>query len=235
MQKVLGFGEKVTGYDVPVLNERELRAAAGLLFVAAFYAFMNVWLVGNYFPIKLFISGFLVDFIIRLGINPRYAPSLIIGRWIVRQQKVEYTGAPQKKFAWIIGLLMSSYMFVSLVLLNQATLFACALCLICLVFLFFESAFGICIGCALYNTIHKDKAHYCPGGVCEVHQLEPIQQLSWWHGVIVLLMVGALVLWTKTPWLQLRQSAVTGANCALGQLGGQTNPSTYSCAPASVK
>lgn len=45
MQRVLGFGEKVTGYDVPVLNERELRAAAGLLFVAAFYAFMNAWLL----------------------------------------------------------------------------------------------------------------------------------------------------------------------------------------------
>jgi hypothetical protein len=99
------------------------------------------------------------------------------------------------------------------------------------VFLFFESAFGICIGCALYNLIHKDKAHYCPGGVCEVHQLEPIQQLSWWHAVIVLLMVGALVLWTKTPWLQLSQSAVTGANCALGQLGGMMNSGAHSCAP----
>ena len=32
MSKLFGFGETVAGYDVPVLNEREVRAAAGILF-----------------------------------------------------------------------------------------------------------------------------------------------------------------------------------------------------------
>lgn len=31
MQKIFGFGETVAGYDVPVKNEREVRAAAGIL------------------------------------------------------------------------------------------------------------------------------------------------------------------------------------------------------------
>ena len=33
--KLTGFGETMPGYDVPVLNEREVRAAAGILFVIA--------------------------------------------------------------------------------------------------------------------------------------------------------------------------------------------------------
>ena len=31
--KIIKFGEDVDGYNIPVLNEREVRAAAGLLFL----------------------------------------------------------------------------------------------------------------------------------------------------------------------------------------------------------
>ena len=33
MNKIVKFGEDVDGYSIPVLNEREIRAAAGLLFL----------------------------------------------------------------------------------------------------------------------------------------------------------------------------------------------------------
>ncbi|MFQ6677295.1 MAG: hypothetical protein ACE5D0_03150 [Fidelibacterota bacterium] len=36
MKKIVQFGEKVEGYNIPVLNEREIRAAAGLLFLLMF-------------------------------------------------------------------------------------------------------------------------------------------------------------------------------------------------------
>ncbi len=38
----------------------------------------------------------------------------------------------------------------------------------CLTLMFFESAFGICLGCKLYNLFNKEQAQLCPGGVCEV-------------------------------------------------------------------
>ena len=41
-------------------------------------------------------------------------------------------------------------------------------CASCLVLLFFESAFGICLGCKVWNLFNKDKAQLCPGGACEV-------------------------------------------------------------------
>jgi hypothetical protein len=40
-------------------------------------------------------------------------------------------------------------------------------CLLCLTLLFFESAFGICIGCAVYNLFNKEQAQLCPGGACD--------------------------------------------------------------------
>ena len=53
--------------------------------------------------IEYMIIVFLTDLIIRVFINPRFSPSLIIGRFIVRNQVPEYVGAQQKKFAWILS------------------------------------------------------------------------------------------------------------------------------------
>jgi hypothetical protein len=36
--------------------------------------------------------------LIRVYINPKYSPLLILGGFIVRNQKPEYVGAKQKKF-----------------------------------------------------------------------------------------------------------------------------------------
>ncbi|MCP4459597.1 MAG: DUF4395 domain-containing protein, partial [Cytophagales bacterium] len=36
MNNIIKFGEDVEGYDIPVLNEREIRATAGILFLMMF-------------------------------------------------------------------------------------------------------------------------------------------------------------------------------------------------------
>jgi hypothetical protein len=106
MNKIIQFGEKVEGYDIPVLNEREIRASAGLFFLAVFTSLMVIIFQGNFLPVKYVITIFFADFIIRVLVNPRYSPSLIIGRLIVGNQVPEYVGARQKKFAWVIGLVL---------------------------------------------------------------------------------------------------------------------------------
>ena len=42
MNKTKQFGETVEGYDIPVLNEREIRASAGILFLVMFWSWMLV-------------------------------------------------------------------------------------------------------------------------------------------------------------------------------------------------
>jgi hypothetical protein len=42
MNKIIQFGENIEGSDIAVLNEREIRAAAGILFLATFISAMFV-------------------------------------------------------------------------------------------------------------------------------------------------------------------------------------------------
>lgn len=177
MSKSRQFGETVTGYSVPVLNEREIRASAGILYFFMFVAWMLVIFKENFFMIKFVNTSFLVDFFLRL-INPRYSPSLIIGRLIVGNQTPEYVGAAPKKFAWTIGLVLASTIFVLLVVLNSTSFITGLICQICLIFLFFEAVFGICLGCKFYPLFHKEKTQYCPGDVCEVKIKQEIQKTS---------------------------------------------------------
>ena len=178
MKKVIQFGEDVEGYNIPVLNEREIRASAGILFLATFISLMLIIFKDNFLPIKYVITIFLTDFIIRVFVNPKFSPSLIIGRLIVRNQVPEYVGARQKKFAWIIGVVLSATMFIFMVVVNSYSPITGIICLICLVFLFFESAFGICLGCKFYSMFYKEKAQYCPGEVCDVKSKQDIQKTS---------------------------------------------------------
>lgn len=186
MSKIIKFGEDVSGYNIPVLNEREIRASAGILFFATFLSLMFILFKGNFVPIKYVISVFLVDFIIRVLINPKFSPTLIIGRLIVSNQVPEYVGAKQKKFAWIIGLFMAATMFVLMVLVNSYSPITGIICLICLIFLFFESAFGICLGCKFYPLFFKDEIYYCPGEVCERKDKQEIQKVTYIQLFIVL-------------------------------------------------
>jgi len=178
MSKLIQFGETVEGFDVPVLNEREIRAAAGILFLATYTSLWLIILNNNFIPVKYVISFFLLDFTIRVFINPRFAPTLIVGRLIVRNQVPEYVGAPQKRFAWIIGVGLSAIMFAFLVIVNAYSPITGIICLICLLFLFFEAVFGICLGCKFYPLFHKKKARLCPGEVCDVKSKQAIQKIS---------------------------------------------------------
>ncbi|MCX6156440.1 MAG: DUF4395 domain-containing protein [Ignavibacteriota bacterium] len=178
MSKVIKFGEDVEGYTIPVLNEREIRAAAGILFFVVLIAFMQIIFRENFVMIKYVITAFLTDFLIRVFINPKYSPTLIIGRLIVRNQVPEYVGAKQKKFSWIIGIGLAGTMFIHMVIINAYSPITGITCLICLIFLFFESAFGICLGCKFYKLLYKEKAQYCPGEVCDMKAKQDIQKTS---------------------------------------------------------
>jgi len=68
------------------------------------------------------------------------------------------------------------------------------ICLICLIFLFCETAFGVCIGCKVYSLIYKEKAQHCPGEVCEVKDRQEIQKTSKFQMLIVLAFVGYVFL-----------------------------------------
>jgi hypothetical protein len=119
---------------------------------------------------------------------------LILGRLIVRNQVPEYVGAPQKKFAWIIGVALASVMFLLVNVLNTFSPISGIICLLCLVFLFCETAFGICIGCKIYRLVSREKPEYCPGEVCEAGSRQEIQRTTPAQFLILLGLVAYVVL-----------------------------------------
>ncbi|WP_110057348.1 DUF4395 domain-containing protein [Chitinophaga sp. S165] len=178
MNKLIQFGEIVTGYDTPVLNEREIRASAGMLFLATYTSLLFILFDGNFIPVKYVITFFLLDLLIRVLINPRFSPTMIAGRLIVRRQSPEYVGAPQKKFAWIIGIVLSATMFYLFIIDNSYSVITGSVCMVCLLFLFFEAAFGICLGCLFYPIFNRKKIEHCPGEVCKAPSKQDIQKVS---------------------------------------------------------
>jgi hypothetical protein len=190
-RSIFQFGERRPEFQVPVLNERAVRAGAGILFFFAFIAFMNAFLLGNFQPTRVFVVVFLVDFTIRIFINPAYAPSLISGQWVVRKQQAEYVGAPQKRFAWAIGFVLALAMLYLMVLNNVVGPINMLVCSVCLLLLFFEAAFGICVGCKVYNLLNKEQAQLCPGGVCEVPQANRFRTSP--AQMVIVLLFAALI------------------------------------------
>jgi hypothetical protein len=192
--QVIQFGEYVENYPVPVLNEREIRAAAGIMFLVLFLSLMLILFKQDFLLVKYVIVIFFTDFTIRVFISPRYSPVLILSRFIVSSQSPEYVGAAQKNFAWKIGLLLSALMFMLLVVLNTYSIITGVTCLVCLVFLFFESAFGICLGCLVYGLFYKKEMQYCAGQICKPLTKQAIQKISLIQGLITLVSIGFVVL-----------------------------------------
>jgi hypothetical protein len=176
------YGQTIPGLTIhgkpapyPVLNERAIRAGAGLMFALGFFAFFQAFYLREFLFIQIFVVIFFLDFFAKVIIGTKFSPISRLASWIVRGQTPEYVGAVQKRFAWSIGLILSGTMLVLLFGFGVQGWPNLLICSLCLTFMFMESAFGICVGCKLYNGLialgliaipeHKPA---CPGNVCAI-------------------------------------------------------------------
>lgn len=159
-------GELVEGINIPVVNERAVRASAGLLFLAGIVATMIAVLENNYAPLRLFAVVFLLDMALRLLVGTAFAPSLMIGSLLVRKQRPEWVGAAQKKTAWSLALGLGSVSCLMMGAVDAPNATILALCGLCLTMLFAESALGICVGCEIHQRVAKEPPQLCAGDAC---------------------------------------------------------------------
>lgn len=176
------FGKVIPGLMIhgksapyPVLNERAVRAGAGLVFVAGLFAFFQAFYLREFVYIQWLVLFLLFDFGMKVLIGVRFSPMSRLGNFIVRKQTPEYVGAVQKRFAWSIGLFLASVMTVLIYGFGIMGSINLVICGVCLTFMFMESAFGICVGCKIYGAllaigvipkpVHKPA---CAGNVCSV-------------------------------------------------------------------
>ena len=186
MAKIFQFGQDVEEYDFKVINERDARASAGIMFLLGTISFFSFIMTKNLFWAELFSITFIIEFVVRVFVNPIYAPYMLLGSFIVSNQEPEWVEASPKKFAWVLGVILGLIMayFIVSNIVSPVRLLTCVLCLI---LLFLESAFSICLGCIVYKKLNK-KLYKCPGGVCEVSSKQETAK----GGFIVLLVFVAL-------------------------------------------
>lgn len=171
MKLFFNFGEEVDEFDYKVINEREVRASAGIMFVLGLLSLFSVYVFRTLLWAELFSITFIFEFFIRLIISPKYAPYMLMGELVVHNQKPEWVEAKPKKFAWALGMTLGLIM-AYYILFDVISMMRLGVCLVCLSLLFLESSFGICLGCLLYEKLNI-KLNRCPGGICEVQKTEP--------------------------------------------------------------
>ncbi|MDJ1372605.1 DUF4395 domain-containing protein [Gulosibacter molinativorax] len=162
------IGQYVAGYEIPVIDERAVRAAAGILFLLGGAAFATAAFTGSTQPLQPFGMFFMIDMLTRVVAGDRWSPTMALGRLAVRGQQPEWVGAPQKKFAWWLGFGLAAVSCGGMGFLAAPLAVTLALCGLCLTLLFLETAFGICVGCLLQARFGKQAPMYCPGGKCAV-------------------------------------------------------------------
>jgi hypothetical protein len=177
----LKYGQQVSGLSVDgrplqarVFNEREVRAAAGLLMMFGFAAFFYALLAHNFTPLKIAASYMLFDFLIRITVGVHRAPSGIVARWMTQRYPPEWVSAKPKRFAWTLGATIA----LSMTIITNSNIHGYlprTLCLICVSLLWSESVLGLCIGCEIYAFLVRrgwastDPAYeVCAGGVCKM-------------------------------------------------------------------
>lgn len=162
----------------PVMNERAVRATAGLTMIAAGVAFSLAYFSKVFIPIKIVTVVFFFDFLIRTftGLTP-FSPFGLLGSFLVRDQEPEWVSAAPKRFAWSIGIAMALSMSL-ITNLNITGQVPFTICMICLTLMWMETSLGICVGCKIYNFLVNNniiaKPEYaiiCAGDSCAVPAL----------------------------------------------------------------
>jgi hypothetical protein len=175
----LNYGEDVEGISYRVLNEREVRAGTGIVLFLAIIAAINGFILNRYIVIPYIVGFITFNFFISVFITPRFAPTQIIARWLVRKQTPLYFGAIRKRFAYALGFALTLTIFIlSFFLLKDPSYFdtVCSLCVLCIALIYIEAVFGICIGCKLYDLSIKtgilktpETKSNCMGDACEIN------------------------------------------------------------------
>lgn len=174
------YGKTIPGLQLygkpapyPVVNERAVRAGAGIVFALGLFAFFQALYLSNFLYLQILVLFLAFDFFAKVVVGIRFSPMSQIARIIVSKQEPEYVGAIQKRFAWSIGLVLSVTMLLLLFVFQVQGWPNLLICGICLTFMFMESSFGICVGCKIYTVLQRwgimpapTQPPACPGNVC---------------------------------------------------------------------
>jgi Domain of unknown function (DUF4395) len=150
----LGFAAEDMRPRAAVVNENEVRAAAGLTLVIGAVAFSYAYFAKQYAPLQVAASLFFVEFLVRVTAGLRYSPVGVVARAMTLGRAPEWVSTKPKRFAWTLGVVMALAMTV---ITNSGIRgpLPRTMCLVCLTLMWMESALGLCLGCRIYARLMR--------------------------------------------------------------------------------
>ncbi|HET9082036.1 MAG TPA: DUF4395 domain-containing protein [Trebonia sp.] len=156
-----------------VVDEHQVRAAAGLTMATGAVAFSYAYFRQLYWPLQAVSSLFAVEFLVRVTGGLRRSPFGLIAGLLTRRHRPDWVSTGPKRFAWTLGLAMAGAMAV----ITNAGIrgwLPRTICLICLTLMWLESVLGLCVGCEIHRLLVRrgwaasDPASIvCAHGACD--------------------------------------------------------------------
>ncbi len=164
-------GKAVTG---GMVDERKVRAAAGLTLILGAVAFVYAYFAKFYRPIEMITIFFFLDFVLRVSAGLKYSMTGQVARLLTWGRKPEWVSAKPKRFAWSIGIVMSLAM-VYITNTGIRGALPLVMCMICMIFMWLEAVLGLCLGCEVYAFLQRrgwigrdPEIEVCADGVCAI-------------------------------------------------------------------
>lgn len=174
-------GERLSGPTVgdrdlhaAVVDENQVRAAAGVTLVAGAIAFSYAYFDKQYALLQIVSTIFFVEFLLRTTVGIRYSPVGVIARAMTRRTPPQWVSAKPKLFAWRLGLALALAMTIITNSGIRGTL-PRTICVICMTLMWMEASLGLCLGCEIHAllvrrgwTTKDAEFEICAHGVCEI-------------------------------------------------------------------
>ena len=177
----LSFGQRISGrtalgaeLHAAVVDENQVRAAAGVTMVLGAVAFSFAYFNHQYILLQIVSTLFFVEFLARLTVGLRFSPVGVIARALTLRRVPDWVSAKPKRFAWMLG---GGMAFSMMIITNSGIrgMLPRTICAICLTLMWMESVLGLCLGCKIHALLvrrgwaTKDPAfEICANGECEL-------------------------------------------------------------------
>jgi hypothetical protein len=158
----------------PVVNEHQVRAAAGLTMLIGMTAFAFAYFEHRYTGLQAVSAFLFFEFLVRVTAGISRSPVGLVAGWMTRLYPPDWVSAKPKRFAWTLGLGMAGAMTI---ITNYPIRgwWPRSICLVCLTLMWLESVLGLCLGCQIHGLlvrrgwVRKDEAfEICAHGTCDV-------------------------------------------------------------------
>lgn len=99
------------------VDEREIRIATGIMMILWLFSFFLVVFKAEFQIPLILVSIMVIDFLARIFISPKLSLFGSFVRLFLKKKDAIWVGSVQKRFAWSIGLILSSFTLYCILLL----------------------------------------------------------------------------------------------------------------------